>query len=321
MGAALLSVSVVNLLRNASLTETDFLNPSAVLESLNETFPMERHNDMYFTAWYGVYTYSTRQLSYACAGHPPAVLVNHDRSYTTLSAEGMIVGAFPSAKYETKTVQLPQGSRLFLFSDGAYEIDRPGRPMMSYDEFVQLLANTKESTEIESIIAELKRQKGSETFADDVSLVVFKFDEADASAHNTRILLRADLSELDRLPGFLQGFCTEEKMGGELLFQLNLILEELATNVIKYGGVAEKEESCIIELSRNGPILTIRFSDFGAPFNPLDQEEVDPNKSILDRPIGGLGIHFVRKLTDSQTYVREGNRNVLTLTKLIPEKE
>ena len=316
VGAALLSVSVVNLLRTTSLTETDFLDPSAVLSSLNTTFPMERHNDMYFTAWYGVYTRSARTLSFACGGHPPAVLVSAEGETAILRTSGMIVGAFPSAVYETSTVPVPDGARLYLFSDGAYEIDRPAQPMMSYDDFVALLAGKQSGGAIDSVLAELRRQQGSDSFVDDVSLVAFEFG-ALPSRKSARLTLWATMAELDRLQGFLQDYCKEEHLSDEILFHLNVILEELATNVIKYGGGKDEEECCVIELSRNGLLLTIRFSDSGIPFNPLAQDEVDTNKTILERPIGGLGIHFVKSLTDSQVYLRENDRNVLILTKRI----
>lgn len=175
VGAALLSVSVVNLLRTTSLTETDFLSPSAVLSSLNETFPMERHNDMYFTAWYGVYTHSTRQIRFACGGHPPAVLITTEGVSTSLSAKGVIIGAFPAVSYESAAVDVPEGSRLYLFSDGVYEIDRPEAAMMSYDEFVKILSESGRDSRLAAVVAEVKRQQGSNSFVDDFSLVEFLF--------------------------------------------------------------------------------------------------------------------------------------------------
>ena len=175
VGAALLSVSVVNLLRTTSLTDTDFLNPSSVLSSLNETFPMDQHNDMYFTAWYGVYTHSTRRIRFACGGHPPAIIVTKEGGAIRLSAEGMIVGAFPGVSYASAEVQVTEGSRLYLFSDGVYEIDRPNASMMSYDEFVDILSTKGSGSQISAVVSEVKRQQGSNFFPDDFSLVEFLF--------------------------------------------------------------------------------------------------------------------------------------------------
>ncbi len=72
VGAALHSLSVINVLRSQSLPDTDFLSPREVLTGLNRMFPMEKHNGMFFTIWYGVYEKSSSNLTYAGAGHPPA---------------------------------------------------------------------------------------------------------------------------------------------------------------------------------------------------------------------------------------------------------
>ncbi|MBT8333422.1 MAG: PAS-domain containing protein, partial [Deltaproteobacteria bacterium] len=76
VGAALLSVSVINALRSQSLTGTDFKDPAQVLASLNKAFPCEENNYMFFTIWYGVYNKSTRELIYASGGHPPALFID-----------------------------------------------------------------------------------------------------------------------------------------------------------------------------------------------------------------------------------------------------
>lgn len=327
VGAALLSVSVVNVLRTSSLADTDFRDPAAVLGNLNAAFPMEKHNEMYFTAWYGIYKRSTGQMSYACGGHPPAVLVKPDGSHQHLSAKGAVVGVFPTPYYESLSVAVPERSRLYLFSDGAYEIDRPDGTMMTYEELSQLLRTpdqaSKLSSRLDSIVTEVRRQQQREDFADDFSLVEFDFlkepvrdpiDPSERSGHDT-LILRNELAEIGRLHPFLKAYCEREGTPMEQVFDFEIILEELVTNVIKYGGLNPGEECCLIELIRSGNHLTIHFSDSGIPFNPLEQEEVDTSLPIEERPIGGLGIHFIKKLTDTQSYERREGRNVLTLTK------
>ena len=125
VGAALLSVSVVNTLRARALQGVDFRNPAEVLSALNEAFPMERHDGKYFTLWYGVYQPSRRVLRYSSAGHPPALLVKgekrggpgHARAWGWDAAGGDL---------PTQEVGVEPGSRLDVFSDGAYEIELPG---------------------------------------------------------------------------------------------------------------------------------------------------------------------------------------------------
>lgn len=314
VGAALLSISVHNVLRTSSLTGTDFFEPAAVLTSLNNAFPMEKHNEMYFTAWYGVYSMREGKIRYASAGHPPAVLLKSDGTVSLLSAKGLVIGAFPSALYETGETVVPDGSRLCLFSDGTYEADRPDGTMMTYEDFIEILGSVGGAGKLDSVVAEVRRQQGNDAFVDDFSLVEFSFMESNHESHGT-LRLSADLSELGKLHGFLTKYCDKEGTPTEQVFDFEIILEELVTNVIKYGGVEPGKECCIIKFLRKGNHLTIQFSDKGIPFNPLEQKEVDTNLPIEDRPIGGLGIHFIKRLTDTQSYKRREGANVLTLTK------
>ena len=334
VGAALLSISVVNVLRTGSLPGTDFRNPDAVLGHLNASFPMENHTEMYFTAWYGVYTRSTRELRFASGGHPPAVLVAPEGLTVHLSAKGPVLGAFPNAAYAVGTVRVTPGSRLYLFSDGTYEIDRPGALMMTHGEFSDILSSPDRTGGLDAVVTEVRRQQRRDDFADDFSLVEFQFPEDDPSLTppdsaatgagagdrpgNSEIALRAELAELGKLPGFLSDFCRREALPGSIAFDFEVILEELATNVMKYGGGTGDSACCFIELSRKDDELTIRFSDTGAPFNPLEKSEVDTAKPIEEREIGGLGIHFIRKLSDTQHYEYRDGKNILTLTKRVP---
>ena len=101
--AALPSVAVLNLLRSRTLPNIDYYKPSDVLRALNTTFQMSYQNDKYFTIWYGVYNRISRQLVYASAGHPPAVLISQSPASTAkiqrLKTPGMPVGMFPDAPY------------------------------------------------------------------------------------------------------------------------------------------------------------------------------------------------------------------------------
>ena len=79
-GAALFSVTVANVLRQRMLPEVDFREPAAVIRGLNRMFPMERHNNLFFTMWYGVYDTVDRVLNFATAGHHPAFLLARRRN-------------------------------------------------------------------------------------------------------------------------------------------------------------------------------------------------------------------------------------------------
>ena len=93
VGSALLSVSALETLRSQALPNLDFRDPAAVLSGMNEAFQMQKHNNLFFTLWYGVYQRSSRRLTYASAGHPPPLLLSPRCDAIRLSADNVLIGA------------------------------------------------------------------------------------------------------------------------------------------------------------------------------------------------------------------------------------
>lgn len=178
--AALLSISAINVLRNQTLAATDFRSPAAVLAGMNQAFQMERHNDLYFTLWYGVFNRRSRELHYGTAGHPPIILVGGADAATAtarpLKAGGLVIGAVPNVTYQPEVMHLPPFSLLYLYSDGVYEITRPDDTMMEFDEFVAVVdqAPRNLTAGLASIITTIRSIRGRPDMEDDVSMVALQ---------------------------------------------------------------------------------------------------------------------------------------------------
>jgi serine/threonine-protein kinase RsbW len=125
----------------------------------------------------------------------------------------------------------------------------------------------------------------------------------------------SDRAELEKLEGFTADFALKAGLSDKDLFALQIIVEELVTNVIDYGGVPAGEHAVRADLSAEGGELLIRLTDRGTEYNPLLREDPDTTLPAEQRPIGGLGVHFCKKLTDAQEYERRDGCNVLTLRK------
>lgn len=176
VGAALLSVIVANTLRSETLAGADFRAPAQVLTALNRAYQMEQHDNLYFTIWYGVYDRVTRQLEYAGAGHPPAILVTQQpdggRRIEKLQGGGPSLGIMAEATYCSQRCTLPAASRLFLFSDGAYEIRKPDGTMLEFDEFLDVLVGPPEGeSELDRMLNFVRALHGPGSLEDDFSIV------------------------------------------------------------------------------------------------------------------------------------------------------
>lgn len=181
VGAALLSISVINLLRSQALSNTDLLKPQKVLESLNDAFQMEHHRNMFFTMWYGVYEKSSRRLVYASGGHPPAVLVNGDSADTAetvlLKTPGLVVGGMLNTPFCSDEILIRPYNKLFVFSDGVYELANQNGMSFLLDDLVKVMHEpTDENTDdIERIFTFARKVNLDKPFPDDFSVVKFVF--------------------------------------------------------------------------------------------------------------------------------------------------
>jgi phosphoserine phosphatase RsbU/P len=180
VGAALLSVSVINVVRSQSLPDTDFRDPAKVLASLNEAFPMANNNRMYFTMWYGVYDKSRRVLTYGSGGHPPAVLLTGvDRSSAKsleLSTPCLVVGAMSGIPYKSVSVELEPYAEMFIYSDGVYEVNKPDGSMLERDEFIEKLSEPlPQPSALQHIYRFVRDLQNSDNFEDDFSILQVRF--------------------------------------------------------------------------------------------------------------------------------------------------
>ncbi len=125
----------------------------------------------------------------------------------------------------------------------------------------------------------------------------------------------SDRAELAKIEPFTAEFSEAAGLSAKDLFALQIVVEELVTNVVDYGGVPAGQHAARVDLEARDGILTIVITDRGKEYNPLEREDPDVTLPAEERPIGGLGVHFCKKLTDAQSYSRVDGQNVLTLTK------
>jgi len=128
------------------------------------------------------------------------------------------------------------------------------------------------------------------------------------------IALTNNRYELVRLAEAVERFGAEQHLPNDTLTNINLVLDEVVSNVIKYGRAGDSDGAINVSLVREGGRLTIEVSDDGIAFNPLEATPPNLDLPIMERPVGGLGIHIVKALTETAAYRREHERNYLTMT-------
>ena len=152
VGSALHSVSALNILKYETLLNTNFRHPHEVLNGLNQMFRMVDHNSLFITMWYIVYNFSTHELSYAGAGHPPLILFESDGKPVKISSTNIMIGVDEQFEFKSGTCKITGETELYIYTDGAYEANLPGGKMMKIDDLVSILSKSRNtrSSEIES---------------------------------------------------------------------------------------------------------------------------------------------------------------------------
>jgi anti-sigma regulatory factor (Ser/Thr protein kinase) len=131
--------------------------------------------------------------------------------------------------------------------------------------------------------------------------------------------LKNDLSEIERLKRIVDEFARRHQIETQALGNMNLALDEILTNIISYGYDDGGEQRIVIRLALERGKWTVEVEDDGKPFNPLNAPVPDTKQLLEERPIGGLGIHLVRKLVDALEYRRHNDRNILVMKLKVKE--
>jgi len=129
------------------------------------------------------------------------------------------------------------------------------------------------------------------------------------------IRLKNDFAEIPSAADAVDGFLRDQGAGPEILYLSRLVIEELVSNTIKYGYDDQAVHEIRIDARVEGGTMILEISDDGHPFNPLEAPEPAFHLPVHERPVGGLGLHLVRSMSDSVDYRRSGANNFVTVRK------
>jgi len=132
------------------------------------------------------------------------------------------------------------------------------------------------------------------------------------------LTVRADSSAMRQVDDFVAAFVSEQGIAADEAARILILLEELLTNVMKYGypDRAEPGQAEIV-LELEGSRLEIEFVDDGCAFDPFAVAAPNLDEPLEARPVGGLGLHILRSMTDEARYERRNETNVIRLSRMV----
>ena len=129
------------------------------------------------------------------------------------------------------------------------------------------------------------------------------------------IILANEISEISRLNDFIEEVGNDFSLTPDIVFNLNLVLEEAIVNIINYAYPKEDHEWIFLSAKLHEGSIILVLTDTGKEFDPTLAPEVDVTLSADEREIGGLGIFLIRQIMNEVKYERIEGKNVLTLEK------
>ena len=289
----------------------------------NDSLSRDNDANMFVTAWIGELDLATGVVTYVNAGHnPPVAIARGAKSSYVRDLSGLMFGAMPGMKYKSHELRLRPGDMLYLYTDGITEQPDAKGELFGEERLLHSIDGILEagtaalkpgaSPLLTTLIAAVAAHASGVEQADDCTQLIVRYN-GDGEREGEGRFSRA-------FPPTQEGIAQASAFLDEALGQgskthssLHVILDEICSNIVKHSGATGFEVS--IELARDPDGVKLVFSDDGTPYDPLAQAAPDTSLPAADRPIGGLGILMVRKMSDAVSYERIRDRNVLTVFK------
>ncbi|WP_447968357.1 PP2C family protein-serine/threonine phosphatase [Nitrospira sp. M1] len=179
IGPALRAVSLAIMFRDEHIAQQHpSYDPGEIVERLNRENPLTEQGE-YFTIWVGSLHLPTLQLRYASAGHPGAIVTRNGNMSDTLGAKTWPVGFGLTQSYQSQQYTLSSGDRLYLFSDGIYEVMSPDEKLwdrVGLEEACRAVHGKPMNRAIDWVVQQSQAWQKQQTFSDDVALVAIDIE-------------------------------------------------------------------------------------------------------------------------------------------------
>jgi sigma-B regulation protein RsbU (phosphoserine phosphatase) len=306
----------------------DEVDLATLVESVNRELCQNNDSRMFVTLFLGLFDTRTGVLSFVNSGHPAPHLLCSDGGIRQIEAKpGVPLGIRHLARFENRHLTILPGDALFVCSDGVFEALNEAGELFSVDRLTEVLRSARhaEPTALVGIVNDaVDAFAGAAPAADDMTALAFRWrpvativeqpgPDHECTIRTVDIRLGNEISDMAAAREAMDDFGAELRIPEPSLNQLQVALDEIVSNVIKYSSPEGLSLEILVRISARRNDVTLEIIDNGAPFDPRTAPDPPPAEQ-RQRP-GGLGIHMVRKLVDELSYRRTDGRNHTTLTK------
>lgn len=295
--------------------------PHGIVAALNDTLSESNESNMFCTAFVGILNLKSGHLQYCNAGHNPPIMILPSGEVEVLPiASNLAMGVWSGFEYTGESYDLPQGATLFMYTDGVTEAENVEKQLYSEEKLVGLLSQSSAQVPrklVEQVLADISNHAGGADQSDDITILCCNLHQQPGEEDNMQIVLRNDISEIERMASFLNDLGDKLDIAPDVMFNIHLALEEAVTNVIMYAYPPGEENQIVLTVHQIDNRLIFKIIDSGKEFDPTQQPDADVTLSLEERPIGGLGIFLIRRIMQAVEYRREDGKNIFTMAKVL----
>ncbi|MCQ2387784.1 MAG: SpoIIE family protein phosphatase [Clostridia bacterium] len=293
--------------------------------SLEEVFSMANDQlcsgneaGMFVTAFMCALDIKTGHIDYINAGHNPPFVYRKDKGFSKIDCKaGFILGGMENIKYKMQSIDLCEGDKIFLYTDGVTEAINKNNELFGEDRLVSLL-NRNSDVDDDRFLDSVKYSvdafvNGAEQF-DDITMLLLSFNGNGVMKTENKKTFLADKTKIDEVNSFFGQIFDKNEVSMKIQNQILVAVEEIFVNISSYayqGG----NGFVVIKTDIDKERICISFEDTGVPFNPLEKADPDITLSAEDRKIGGLGIFMVKKTMDNVSYQNINEKNIFKIEK------
>jgi sigma-B regulation protein RsbU (phosphoserine phosphatase) len=295
-------------------------SPASILTRVNDELSADNPACMFVTVFLAMVNVRTGDVRYSNAGHNPPYLLHKNGKFTCLDQRhGPILGATGGIAFKESSAGFKKGESIYVFTDGVTEaMDTSGQLYSEarLEEVLTQSGNAMASDLIQRTLDDVSTYASGAEQSDDITVLAFRLLRLPEKSLNPTLKLSvtADIGEIQKVNETVDAFCARNRLPRKISQRLGVIFDELLNNTINYGFDDSEGHEIVIQIEVTADHLLIRISDDGMPFNPFDRIGPDTTLSVEEREIGGLGLLLVTRMTDSHSYQRLRDRNIITLT-------
>ena len=292
--------------------------PERIMFGINNAMADNNESNMFVTLFLGVLDLPTGRLRYSNAGHNAPMLIGQTIGLLPCAAN-VPLGVQTDWKFSQQETTIDINTCIFLYTDGLTEAENAANEQFMEERMIEVAKGMSHEPQqmIEQMFNAVHQFVGNAEQSDDLTMLAIQYTkplEKDMKLQRS-ITLPNDIEKVPVLAEFVDEVCEIVGFDMSTTMGINLALEEAVVNVMSYAYQPGTTGNVNIEAIANETRLKFIISDWGTPFDPTAEKEVDTTLSAEERPIGGLGIHLVRQIMDSINYERIDGMNVLTLRK------